>query len=332
MIKNKTKDEGEDIGSEKTMKVKIPWGKIGLPIAIILVSIFFGIINPVFFSFGNLMNIGRQIAFIGLLAWGQTVIIIAAGIDLSVGTMSAFMSMIMATILRYYDSSLSGVVIALAAAIIIGLIIGVIKGVIIEKFNIPPFIATLGLMTIFSGAALTIGSGTTIFGLKSEFFKWIGNGDIFGIPFSLIVMFIFLAITHLILKKTRLGVITYAIGGNERAAKWAGINILKYKIYIYAYGTLLAAIAAIFMTSRVNSGQPYLGAGFELQSIAAVCIGGTSLFGGRGSAVGTLLGVILIGVLSNGLNLMGVISYVQAMVIGLVILVAVYVSIIQRNR
>ncbi len=320
------------MGLEEIKKVQIPWGKIGLPIAIIAASVFFGILNPVFFSFGNLMNIGRQIAFIGLLAWGQTIIIIAAGIDLSVGTMSAFLSMIMAIIIRHYNSSLVGVLIALAVAIIVGLIIGVIKGVIIEKFNIPPFIATLGLMTIFSGAALTIGSGTTIFGLKSEFFKWIGNGDVLGVPFSLIIMFLFLGITHFILKKTRLGVITYAIGGNETAAKWAGINILKYKIYIYAYGTAVAALAAIFMTSRVNSGQPYLGAGFELQSIAAVCIGGTSLFGGRGSAVGTLLGVILIGVLSNGLNLMGVISYVQAMVIGLTIIIAVYVSIVQIKK
>ncbi|MHB8279096.1 MAG: ABC transporter permease [Candidatus Humimicrobiaceae bacterium] len=317
---------------EETIKRKIPWGKIGLPLAIILVSVIFGIINPVFFSFGNLMNIGRQVAFLGLIAWGQTMVIIMAGIDLSVGSMAAFLSIVISLIIKHYSSSMSGVIIALVVAIIIGIIAGIIKGVLIEKFNLPAFITTLGLMTVFSGAALTLSSGSTIFGLKSDFFKWIGNGDVFRVPFSLIVMFIFLGITHFILKKTRLGVITYAVGGNERAAKWAGINILKYRIYVYAYSTAIAAIAAIFMTSRVNSGQPYLGGDIALQSIAAVCIGGTSLFGGVGSAVGTLLGVILIGVLSNGLNLMGVITYVQAIVIGLVILIAVYVSIVRRNK
>lgn len=321
----------EKIIKRKITWGKIPWGKIGLPIAIILVSVIFGIINPVFFSFGNLMNIGRQIAFIGLMAWGQTMVIIMAGIDLSLGAMAAFLSIVTALIIRYYDSSLSGVIVALSAVIIIGLIVGIIKGILIEKFGIPSFITTLGLMTIFSGAALTLSSGTTIFGLKSEFFKWVGNGDVFRVPFSLIIMFILLALTQFILKKTRLGIITYAIGGNETAAKWAGINILKYRIYVYTYCTVISAIAAIFMTSRVNSGQPYLGGDIALQSIAAVCIGGTSLFGGVGSAIGTLLGVILIGVLSNGLNLMGVISYVQAMVIGFVILIAVYVSIIKRK-
>lgn len=309
----------------------IPWEKIGLPIATIGLLIFFGIISPVFFTFPNLMNIGRQVAFIGVLAWAQTMIIISAGIDLSIGAMAGFLSVVAASIIKYYDSSIYGVLIALIVVIIIGAIIGVLKGVIIGRFNIPPFITTLAFMVIFAGGALTYTGGSTIFGLKSEFFKWIGNGNILGIPFSLIVMVIFFAITHLILKKTRLGVITYAIGGNERAAKWAGVNTVKYKIYIYTYCTALASIAAILMTSRVNSGQPLMGRGLELQSIAAVCIGGTSLFGGTGSIIGSLLGVILIGILNNGLNLMGIISYIQDMIIGVVILVAVYVSIIQRK-
>lgn len=309
----------------------IPWEKIGLPIAIVGVSIFFGIISPVFFSFPNLMNIGRQIAFIGLIAWGQTMVIISAGIDLSVGAMAAFLSVVMATIIINYESSLYGVLIAIIVAIIIGAIVGILKGFIISRFNIPPFIATLGFMTIFSGGALTFTGGSTVFGLKSELFRWLGNEDILGIPFSLIVMLIFLFITHLILKKTRLGIVTYAIGGNERAAKWAGINILKYKIYIYTYCTVLASIAAILMASRVNSGQPLMGRGLELQTIAAVCIGGTSLFGGTGSVIGTLLGVTLIGILNNGLNLMGIISYIQDMIIGVVILIAVYVSIMRRK-
>jgi ribose transport system permease protein len=259
-------------------------------------------------------------------------IIISGGIDLSVGKMTALISVILATIITQFSSSLTGVVIGIIVSLMIGIGIGILKGIIIGVFNIPPFIATLGFYSLFAGGALTFTSGTTIFGLESEAFRWIGNGKFFGIPVSLVFMFIFLIITHMIFTKTKLGLFTYSIGGNERATKWAGINILKYKILIYSYSSFLVAIAAILMTSRVNSGQPLLGTGLELQSIAAVCIGGTSLFGGIGNVIGTLYGVILIGILNNGLNILGVSSFIQEMIIGVTILVAVFISVLKKRE
>ena len=305
--------------------------KVGLPLAILILSLIFGLINPVFFSFNNVMNIGRQIAFVGLMAWGMTMIIICGGIDLSVGKMTALLSVIMAAIITHYSSTYFGVVLAIIVSILLGVFIGFLKGWIIEVLNIPPFIATLAFYSIIAGSALTFTSGTVIFGLESEFFKWIGNGKYFGVPISFMIMILFLIITHIILQKTKLGYYTYSIGANERAVKLAGINILKYKLYIYMYANFLVSIAAILMTSRVNSGQPLLGTGLELKVIAAVCIGGTSLFGGVGSIIGTFYGVILIGILNNGLNILGVSSFIQEIVIGITILLAVFISVVRKK-
>jgi ribose/xylose/arabinose/galactoside ABC-type transport system permease subunit len=321
----------EDLAA-KNVKVKFSWETFGVPIAIIAIATLFGSLRPVFFSFSNLMNVGRQIAFIGLVAWGQTMIIISGGIDLSVGKMTALISVILATIIKHYASSPTGVVLGIAAALALGILFGALKGLIIGKLNIPPFIATLGFFSIFSGGALTYTSGTTIFGLESEAFKWIGNGTIFKIPITIIYMLVFFFMTDIIFRKTKLGLFTYAIGGNERAARWAGIGLIRYKIAIYVYSSLLAAVAAVIMTSRVNSGQPLLGGDLALQSIAAVCIGGTSLFGGVGNVWGTLFGVILIGILNNGLNILGVSSFIQEMVIGITILVAVFISVMQKRE
>ena len=311
---------------------RFSYEKIGLPTAVLIISIVFGLLNPVFFSFNNLMNIGRQVAFIGLIAWGQTMIIICGGIDLSVGKMTAFISVIMATIIMHYSSSVFGVIVAIIVSMLLGVLIGYIKGLIIGFLKIPPFIATLAFYSILAGGALTFTSGTVIFGLESEFFKWIGNGKYFGVPISFMIMILFLFITYIIMHKTKLGYYTYSIGANERAAILSGINVFRYKLYIYIYANLLVAIAAILMTSRVNSGQPLLGTGLELKTIAAVCIGGTSLFGGVGSIIGTFYGVILIGILNNGLNILGVSSFIQEIVIGITILLAVLISIIRKNN
>jgi len=314
------------------LMINISYEKVGLPLAILILCLIFGLINPVFFSFNNVMNVGRQISFIGLMAWGMTMIIICGGIDLSVGKMTALLSVIMASIITHYSSTYFGVSLAIIVSIFLGVFIGFLKGWIIEVLNIPPFIATLAFYSIIAGSALTFTSGTVIFGLESDFFKWIGNGKFFGIPISLMIMIFFLIITHIILQKTKLGYYTYSIGANERAVRLAGINILKYKLYIYIYANFLVAIAAIIMTSRVNSGQPLLGTGLELKVIAAVCIGGTSLFGGIGSIIGTFYGVILIGILNNGLNILGISSFIQEIVIGVTILIAVFISVVRKKH
>jgi len=314
------------------LMINISYEKVGLPLSILILCLIFGLINPVFFSFNNVMNVGRQISFIGLMAWGMTMIIICGGIDLSVGKMTALLSVIMASIITHYSSTYFGVSLAIIVSIFLGVFIGFLKGWIIEVLNIPPFIATLAFYSIIAGSALTFTSGTVIFGLESDFFKWIGNGKFFGIPISLMIMIFFLIITHIILQKTKLGYYTYSIGANERAVRLAGINILKYKLYIYIYANFLVAIAAIIMTSRVNSGQPLLGTGLELKVIAAVCIGGTSLFGGIGSIIGTFYGVILIGILNNGLNILGISSFIQEIVIGVTILIAVFISVVRKKH
>ena len=311
---------------------RFSYEKVGLPLAILIISIIFGLLNPVFFSFNNVMNVGRQVAFIGLMAWGMTMIIICGGIDLSVGKMTALLSVIMASIITHYSSTYFGVALAIIVSIFLGVFIGFLKGWIIGALNIPPFIATLAFYSILAGGALTFTSGTVIFGLESDFFKWIGNGKYIGVPISFMIMILFLIITYIIMQKTKLGYYAYSIGANERAATLSGINVLRYKLYIYIYANFLVAIAAILMTSRVNSGQPLLGTGLELKTIAAVCIGGTSLFGGVGSIIGTFYGVILIGILNNGLNILGVSSFIQEIVIGITILLAVFISVLRKNK
>jgi len=298
------------------------WETVGVPLAVILVSILFGVLSPNFLRVENLANIGRQTASLALVAWGATMIIISAGIDLSPGSVVAFVSIITATVLKT-----QGVGLGILAGVVVGTVFGFLNGLLISKLKLPPFIVTLGMMSVARGAALTFTGGVPVFGLRSDFFSWLGSGSLAGFPFIILMALVGFLATYLIMSRTMLGVYTYAIGGNETAARWAGIPVDRYKIYIYTYAGLLTGVAGVLLAARVNSGQPLLGTGLELQAIAAVCIGGTSLFGGKGSLVGTLFGVILIGVLNNGLNILGVSSFVQQIIIGITILIAVLIGV-----
>jgi ribose/xylose/arabinose/galactoside ABC-type transport system permease subunit len=248
----------------------------------------------------------------------MTFVIITAGIDLSVGSVLAFSGVIMASLLHKEVPLPIALLIALAA----GLLCGLVNGLLITIGKLPPFISTLGMMSVARGAALVFTQGRPISGF-SDTFRWIAVGELFHIPVPVIIMIAVYLIANFVLTKTKLGRYTYAIGGNEEATILSGVNVRFYKMLVYGLCGMLSGLAAVILTARLNSAQPIAGMMYELDAIAATVIGGTSLSGGEGSIFGTLIGALIIGVLRNGLNLLDISSFVQQIVIGTVIIVAV---------
>ncbi|ASN07445.1 ABC transporter permease subunit [Virgibacillus necropolis] len=296
------------------------FAKIGPFIGLILIMIILGFLSDDFFTFDNILNLLRQVSINALIAFGMTFVILTAGIDLSVGSILALGSALTAGMLTSGMDPL----LAVFAGLLIGLALGAVNGLIITKGKVAPFIATLATMTIFRGATLVYTDGRPITGLSDSFtFEMIGRGYVFGIPFPVIVMLGVFLILFFVLRKTVFGRQVYAVGGNEEASTLSGIKADRVKIWVYSLTGMLSVLAGIILTSRLNSAQPTAGSMYELDAIAAVVIGGTSLMGGRGRIVGTLIGVLIIGVLDNGLNLLNVSSFYQQIVKGGVILLAV---------
>lgn len=298
------------------------WETLGLPSVVVAMTIAFAILAPNFLAISNAANVARQVAVLGMIGAVQTVVIISGGIDLSVGSVLAVANIVMAMGLAQGDILL-GVVMALA----VGLGFGLLNGVLIGKTKLAPFIVTLGMLSIARGTALTITDGVPIFGLKPSPFGWVGQGYVGPVPSPVIFALITFVLVQILLTRTRFGVNTYAIGGNEQAAILAGINVSRMKIGVYALSGLVAALGGIILTARVNSGQPLLGEGMELDSVATVVIGGTYLFGGRGRLLGTFFGVLFVGILQNGLNLAGISTFIQQIVIGAAIIAAVLLTV-----
>ncbi|MBH0231338.1 ABC transporter permease subunit [Halobacillus yeomjeoni] len=294
--------------------------KLGPLIGLILIMTILGFMSENFFTVNNLLNLLRQISINALIAFGMTFVILTGGIDLSVGSILAFGSALTAGMLASGMDPLLAVFIGLLA----GLAMGAFNGLIITKGKVAPFIATLATMTIFRGATLVYTDGRPITGLSDSFaFEMIGRGYVFGIPFPGILMIIIFFILFFLLRKTVFGRQVYAVGGNEEASILSGIKADRVKIWVYSLTGMLSVLAGIILTSRLNSAQPTAGTMYELDAIAAVVLGGTSLAGGRGRIVGTLIGALIIGVLDNGLNLLNVSSFYQQIVKGGVILLAV---------
>jgi ribose transport system permease protein len=302
-----------------TLRGMFTWEIVGLPIVIAVLMAIFTMMSPHFLSVGNLTNIGRQVSILALLAWGQTVVILAAGIDLSVGAVIALVSIVMGLTFSRFGPG-----VGMAAALLAGAAVGFINGLLAGYARITPFIITLGTMSMIAGLALTITGGVPIWGFPESSVYLIGNGYWLGIPVPIYVALGAFALVWFVLYRTTLGIHIYALGSNEEAAVLAGINVRTTKLVIYTVCGFLAGLGGMVLTLRVQSGQPLLGSDLNLQSIAAVVIGGTSLFGGRGRLTGTLFGVILIGVLSNGLDIAGISTFIQQIVIGAALLVAVY--------
>lgn len=305
---------------------RIDWEVFGLPAILLALIVFFALRAPHFAEVTNLSNVARQGAVLALIAIAQTVVILSAGIDLSVGSVIALSSVVMASGLQQ-GSPWLGAGLALGA----GALVGLVNGLIIGLTRITPFIVTLGMLSIVSGLALTITNGDPIFELPDSSFFELGTGYVGPVPIPVIIAALAFALTWLLLYRTRFGTHVYAIGGNEQAATLAGIAVARTKILVYVLSGVFAALGGVILTARVHSGQPLLGQGLELASVAAVVIGGTSLFGGRGRLIGTLFGVALVGIVQNGLDLMGVSTFIQRIVIGAATIVAVLFTVLREG-
>ncbi|MBF8983174.1 ribose ABC transporter permease [Lutibacter sp. B2] len=291
-------------------------------LGLIVFSVIMAFVNDRFLTLSNVLNIFRQTSINAIIAAGMTFVILTGGIDLSVGSIVAITGAVVAALI----AGGMNVVLAVLIGLITGLLAGAVNGIIINKGKVQPFIATLAIMTLLRGATLVFTKGKPIsigYEKNAEIFNKIGAGYFLGIPIPIYILVAVFIAAYYILKHTRLGRYTYAIGGNEEASKLSGINTQRIKTYIYAISGVLAALAGIIITARLSSAQPTAGSGYELDAIAAVVLGGTSLAGGVGSVIGTVVGALIIGVLSNALNLMNVTSYYQLMAKGIVILIAV---------
>ena len=278
-----------------------------------------------FFTLNNIFNILQQTSINAIIAVGMTLVILTSGIDLAVGSIFALAGAVTASMIGADISPF----IAICAALILSAILGAFSGVIIAKGKLQAFIATLVMMLILRGATLVYTKGSPIsIGTNdnSEMFEWIAFGRVFGIPVPIIIMLVVFAAAWYLLKYTRLGRYIYALGGNESATQLSGINVDKVKIIVYAMSGLLCAVASTIEVSRLSSAQPTAGTGYEMDAIAAVVLGGTSMSGGRGKIIGTLIGALILGFLNNGLNMLGVDAYYQMIVKGGVILLAVLVD------
>lgn len=297
--------------------------------SLIAMFIVFTLASPNFATFNNIVGILLSTAVIGVLSVGVTFVIITGGIDLSVGTVMTFGSVITGVLISFWGLPISiGVVGGLAA----GALAGFVNGSIIAKMKVPPFIATLGMMMMAQGLSLVISGTRPIYFLETPSFRQISMGSVFGIPNAVLIFFAAAIVASIILTKTVLGRYTYALGSNEEATRLSGINVDRWKIGIYTLGGLYSGLAGVMMASRLNSAQPALGVGYELEAIAAVVIGGTSLSGGTGSILGTVIGAFIMSVLVNGLRILSIPQEWQKVVIGAIVIAAVYADIVRRRR
>jgi ribose transport system permease protein len=293
---------------------------------LLVMMLVFSLNSKYFFTPNNLLTIALQTSMIAIIALGQTFVLITAGIDLSIGSNMAIAGVISAMALK---SGMS-LEVALCLGLLSGIVVGLINGVLIAYGDLPPFVVTLGSMSVVKGIALFITGGIPVTGLIKSF-NIIGNSKIAGIPIPVIIMVALTLIFGFILSKTKLGTQIFAVGSNLEAAKYSGINTKRTIVIVYIFSGFLAAVAGIIMASRIASGQPTAGTGYELYAVASSVIGGVSLAGGEGLLTGTLIGALTIGVLRNGLNLLGVSAFIQEIMIGTVIIAAVYADRIKRK-
>ncbi len=304
--------------------------------SLVALLVFFSIASPNFLEIDNLVSILQSTSVNGVLAIACTFVIITSGIDLSVGTLMTFCAVMAGVFLTFWGMRLS---IGIMAAIVSGALCGWISGTLIAKLKIPPFIATLGMMMLYKGLALVISGTKPIYFNDTPGFSsisqdsWIGNWiPSIPIPNAVLIMFLVAIVAHILLKKTLFGRYTFALGSNEEALRLSGVNVNFWKIAVYTVAGAICGIAGLLIASRLNSAQPALGQGYELDAIAAVVIGGASLSGGTGTIVGTLLGAFIMSVLTNGLRMMSVAQEWQTVVTGLIIILAVYVDTLRRQR
>jgi ribose/xylose/arabinose/galactoside ABC-type transport system permease subunit len=295
--------------------------RFGLLFVILLVGLALSLTTDTFLSVANLTNVAKQVSINGILAVGVTFVLLTAGVDLSLGSVVALSGVACATFAHPGEHS---VFVPIAVGLLTGAACGLINGALVTRGGVAPFIVTLGMMTIARGLALIVSGGRPVANLSNELTSL--AGDFLGVPIPVLCFAGVAAAAWFFLSRFRLGRHIYAVGGNEHAARAAGVSVERVKLFAYGLCGLLTGLAGVVLAARITTGQPNAGQAYELDAIAAVVIGGTSLAGGVGTIAGTLLGVLLIGVINNGLDLMGVSSYYQAVIKGVIIVGAVWLD------
>ncbi|NPV81142.1 MAG: ABC transporter permease [Firmicutes bacterium] len=297
--------------------------------SLIVMFLVFSLASPNFAKFNNIIGILLATAVNGVLAVGVTFVIITGGIDLSVGTVMTFAAVMTGVFITFWRLP---VIIGVIGGIASGALCGFISGSLTAKVKIPPFIATLGMMMIAKGLSLVISGTKPIYFIDTPVFRKISMGSFLSIPNAVLIFFGAALIAGFMLTKTVIGRYTFALGSNEEAARLSGINVDAWKIIVYTIGGMFSGLAGVMMASRLNSAQPALGQGYELEAIAAVVIGGTSLSGGEGTILGTVIGAFIMSVLTNGLRILSIPQEWQTVVIGVIVIAAVYADIIRRRQ
>ena len=294
---------------------------------IIAIIVFMSFVSPVFMTSKNIINIIRQISINGIIAVGMTFVILTGGIDLSVGSVVAITSVIVGSMLQGGSNWL----VACIVALLISLVFGAFNGFMIAYVGFQPFIATLATVTMGSGIALAYSDGKP-FTISNESFLKIGQGYLGAIPIPIVLLVIVVAIGLIILKTTTFGRYVFAIGGNKNAAKLSGVRTRRVELMVYVISALCASIVGLILSARISSGQPTAGEGYELDAIAATAIGGTSMTGGVGSLTGTIFGFVLLGLMTNSMNLLNINSFYQEIVKGILIIIAVFLDMTSKNK
>lgn len=301
--------------------------RYGLVLALAAVCGTLAILKPTFFSAGNLINIVRQISINGILAVGVTYVLLTGGVDLSLGSLVALTGVVAASLAHPGEWP---AMVPILAGVLAGLVCGLVNGTVITAGQVAPFIATLGMMTAARGLALVASGGRPVSNLSPAFTRL--GGELAGIPVPALILLVVTLVSWVFLGKTRLGRYLYAVGGNELAARAAGINVTGVKLFAYGLCGALAGLAGVVLAARITTGQPNAGIAYELDAIAAVVIGGTSLSGGVGGVGGTFLGALLLGVLNSGLDQLNVSAYYQQIIKGVIIVGAVWLDRRGRQR
>ena len=297
-------------------------GRFGLLFALVAIVAALSVVKPTFLTVPNLINVVRQISINGILAVGVTYVLLTGGVDLSLGSVVALTGVVAA---GFAHPDQYPVIVPVLMGVLAGGLCGAANGLVVTKGRVAPFIVTLGMMTIARGLALVLSGGRPVSNLSKQF-TWLGSGNLCGIPIPIVILFAIALLSYLFLKNIRLGRYIYAVGGNENAARASGINTNAVKMFAYTLCGAMAGLAGVVLASRITTGQPNAGVGYELDAIAAVVIGGTSLSGGTGGVGGTILGALLMGVINNGLDLLNVSSYYQQIVKGVIIIGAVWLD------
>jgi inositol transport system permease protein len=306
--------------------------RYGVLLFLVVLIIFFATQNPRFISMRNVSNILTEVSIYGIIAVGMTYVILTGGVDLAVGSLLAFAAMCAASVVVMLGGEFPmSWLVALLVSCAVGTAAGFVHGKTITKLNVPPFIVTLGGMTIWRGATLILNDGGPISGFD-EGFRWWGRGDVFGIPVPVLAFIVVALAGYVTLRYTRYGRAVYAVGGNPEAARLSGLNVKRILVSVYVVVGLLAGLSGFLLAARLGSAEAVAGVSYELRVIAAVVIGGTSLFGGLGGVGGTIIGSLLLGVLLNGLVMMNVSAYYQQVVIGVIIVIAVAFDTYAKSR